>query len=243
MAKTKQKNKVQTTKERYHGPLITDGVSLGYIKIYPWINLPFSLFFFFGWGNSDSLGVIKGLFLACIIINVVSILISFFHSFMNRFKSLTYLLIALVTWTTLMWLDFIGLMMFISDSNDNAIDAKRIYESPLTLFYIIPILLLFIIFCGIYAWHYLPKNQGKVWKINQWETYGVKGKSKKGQFTTTFGIAFGAVLFVPALLIGYAENAFGLFLGILMTTTLTAVIVDALYAAVYVRKHPEEDSI
>ena len=42
MVKINRKDKVKITnieRERYHGPLITDGVSLGYIKIYPWINL------------------------------------------------------------------------------------------------------------------------------------------------------------------------------------------------------------
>ncbi|EMC25480.1 hypothetical protein SMU85_09760, partial [Streptococcus mutans ST6] len=72
-----------------------------------------------------------------------------------------YVLIALVTWTVLMWLDFISLMMFISNSDGRTISAKVIYESPLTLFYVIPILFLFLVFCGIYAWYYQPKNQGK----------------------------------------------------------------------------------
>lgn len=52
MAKVNRKDRVKNTnikieKERYHGPLITNGVSLGYIKIYPWINLPFCTFFFY----------------------------------------------------------------------------------------------------------------------------------------------------------------------------------------------------
>ena len=104
-------------------------------------------------------------------------------------------------------------------------------------------LLLFFVFCGIYSWYYQPKNQGKVWKINQWETYGAKSKGKKEQWRTNFGIAFGAVLVVPSLLTGYIENVFGVFLGLLFTATLPAVIVDAVYAAIYIRKHPKEDSL
>lgn len=231
--KSKSKN-VMISRERYHGPLIANGVSLGYIKIYPWINLPFTIFAFLAGGYNDYVGIIKRIFLVCIIINIISILVSFFHSFMNRFKSLSYLLIALVTWTTLMWLNFIGLMLFISDGSP--ISAKNFYDSSLTLFYIIPILLLFIIFCGIYAWYYLPKNHGKRWKIN--DTRG-----KKNAFANNFWIAFGAVTIIPSLLTGYLQNAFGLFLGILMTTTLTAVIVDALYAAIYIRKHPKYDGL
>ena len=38
MVKVNMKDKAKITsieRERYHGPLITDGVSLGYIKLYP----------------------------------------------------------------------------------------------------------------------------------------------------------------------------------------------------------------
>ena len=38
MSKINRKNKAKITSiegERYHGPLITHGVSLGYIKLYP----------------------------------------------------------------------------------------------------------------------------------------------------------------------------------------------------------------
>ena len=241
MAKTKRKPKAQKTtplRERYHGPLITNGVSLGYLKIYPWLNLPFSTFFtiigFMRWYN-DYLGIIKWLFLVCIIINVVSIFFSFFHSLVNRLKSLAYILIALVTWTTLLWLDFIGLVLFISKNNSTTPDD---FSSSIVLFYVIPILLFFFVFCGIYAWYYQPKNQGKIWQFNHRET-----KDKKGEFAHNFWITFGAVLFVPALLTGYIENTFGLLSGVLFTATLPAVIVDAVYAAIYIRKHPKEDSL
>ncbi|EHJ51628.1 hypothetical protein [Streptococcus macacae] len=244
MSRRKLNNKSGETnniKERYHGPLITNGVSLGYIKIYPWISLPISLFLYFGGGYKDDIGIIKILFLTCVIINVLSILIARFNSLINRFKPLIYILIALVSWTVLVELTFIGLLMFVS--NESSLSARTVYDSDLTLFYVIPMLLLFFLTCGFYAWHYLPQNQGKVWKINQWETYGVKVKGKKKERLTNFGAAFGVVLFVPAVLTGYIANAFGVFLGILLTSTLSAVIVDAFYAAVYIRKHPEDDSL
>ena len=49
MVKINRKDKVNITnieKERYHGPLITHGVSLGYIKLYPWIGLALSGFMY-----------------------------------------------------------------------------------------------------------------------------------------------------------------------------------------------------
>ena len=242
MAKKNRKNKAKITdieKERYHGPLITNGVSLGYIKIYPWINLPFCSFFFY-WaliGETGSRqGWIKVLFLTCIILNVVSMLFGFSKFLINRFKFLTYILIALLTWSALVWIDFIGMLMFITVGDSNSIDG--IYQSPLAPFYVIFMLLLFIFACGLYAWYYLPKNQGKVWAFNQ-----VKKGDRKKIWWNNFAVAFAGATIIPALLTGYIQIAFGVLLGILFTLTLPAVIVDAVYAAIYVKKNPDSDEL
>ena len=244
MVKVNRKDRAKNTnikieKERYHGPLITYGVSLGYIKLYPWINLPLCSFFFY-WaliGETGSRqGGLKVLFLTCVILNVVSMLFGFSKFLINRFKFLTYILIALLTWSALVWIDFIGMLMFITVGNSNSIEG--IYQSPLTPFYVIFILLLFIFACGLYAWYYLPKNQGKVWAFNQ-----VKGGSRKKTWWNNFAIAFAGATIIPALLTAYIQIAFGVLLGILFTLTLPAVIVDAIYAAIYVKKHPDSDEL
>ena len=242
MAKRNRKNKAKITdieKERYHGPLITDGVSLGYIKLYPWINLPFCSFFFY-WALIGEIGSrqgwIKVLFLTCIILNVVSMLFGFSKFLINRFKFLIYILIALLTWSALVWIDFIGMLMFITVGDSNSIEG--IYQSPLTPFYVILMMFLFIFACGLYAWYYLPKNQGKVWAFNQ-----VKDGDKKKTWWNNFAIAFAGATIIPALLTGYIQIAFGVLLGILLTLTLPAVMVDAVYAAIYVKKHPDSDEL
>ena len=242
MAKINRKNKAKITdieRERYHGPLITDGVSLGYIKLYPWINLPFCSFFFY-WGligeTGSHQGWIKVLFLTCIILNVVSMLFAFSKFLINQFKFLTFILIALLTWTTLVWTNFIGMLMFITVGDSNSIEG--IYQSLLTPIYVIFILLLFIFACGLYAWYYLPKNQGKVWAFNQ-----VKEGDRKKTWWNNFAIAFAGATIIPSLLTGYIQIAFGVLLGILFTLTLPAVMVDAVYAAIYVKKHPHSDEL
>ena len=242
MAKINRKNKAKITdieRERYHGPLITDGVSLGYIKLYPWINLPFCSFFFY-WGligeTGSHQGWIKVLFLTCIILNVVSMLFAFSKFLINRFKFLTFILIALLTWTTLVWTNFIGMLMFITVGDSNSIEG--IYQSLLTPIYGIFILLLFIVACGLYAWYYLPKNQGKVWAFNQ-----VKEGDRKKTWWNNFAIDFAGATIIPSLLTGYIQIAFGVLLGILFTLTLPAVMVDAVYAAIYVKKHPHSDEL
>ena len=238
MSKTSKKKKV-VTEERYHGPLITNEVSLGYIKIYPRIMLPITIFLYFAGGYNDTVGIIKALFFICVLINGFSIIFGLFNSLVNRFKSLTYILIGLVAWTVLISFTFIGLLMFTTDGSP--LSARTVYDSSLTFFYLIPILLLFVGMTLIYAWYYLPQNQGKIWKINQWETYKVNSKKKEWLFNI-LGI-IGIMLLFIAVMTGYVERIFGLFLGMLITLTFPAVIVDAVYAAIYIRKHPEYEEL
>ena len=222
MAKINRKNKAKITdieRERYHGPLITDGVSLVYIKLYPWIALALTGFLYVGGTYEDNLGIFKGLSLFCGVVNILGIIISFIPYLVNAWKTLTYYLIALTVLSLVIGLDFIGLLMVISDGSP--IGAKVIYQAPLTPFYVIFILLLFIFACGLYAWYYLPKNQGKVWTFNQ-----VKGGSRKKTWWNNFDIAFAGATIILALLTGYIQIAFGVLLGILLTLTLPAVIVD-----------------
>jgi len=235
MSKASKKKKV-VIEERYHGPLITNEVSLGYIKFFPWIMLPITAFLYFAGSYEDRIGIIKVLFLSCILINGFSIIFGLFNSLVNRFKSLTYILIGLVAWTIVVSFTFIGLLMF--TSGEDSISARTVYDSDLSLFYVIPMLLLFIFACGLYAWYYLPKNQGKVWAFNQ-----VKEGDRKKTWWNNFAIAFAGATIIPSLLTGYIQNTFGILLGILLTLTLTAVMVDAVYAAIYIRKHPKSDEL
>ncbi len=64
-------------KERYHGPLITNEVSIGYIKVFPWIALFISSLLLLGMTFIDKLGIYKILFVFCISNCSVAILISF----------------------------------------------------------------------------------------------------------------------------------------------------------------------
>lgn len=239
MAKRNRKNKAKianTEKERYHGPLITNGVSLGYIKIYPWIALALTGFLYVGGTYEDNLGIFKGLSLFCGVVNILGIIISFIPYLVNAWKALTYYLIALTVLSLVISLNFICLLMVISDGSP--IGAKEIYQSPLTPFYVVLMLFLFIIACGLYAWYYLPKNQGKVWAFNQ-----VKEGDRKKTWWNNFAVVFAGATIIPSLLTGYIQIAFGVLLGILLTLSLPAVMVDAVYAAIYVKEHPDSDEL
>ena len=216
--------------------MITNGVSLGYIKLYPWIALALTGFMYLVGNYEDNLGIFKGLSLFCGVVNILGIIISFIPYLVNAWKALTYYLIALTVLSLVISLNFICLLMVISDGSP--IGAKEIYQSPLTPFYVVLMLFLFIIACGLYAWYNLPKNRGKVWAFNQ-----VKEGDRKKTWWNNFAVAFAGATIIPALLTGYIQIAFGILLGILLTLTLPAVMVDAIYAAIYVKKHPDSDEL
>ena len=229
MTKASKKKKV-VIEERYHGPLITDGVSLGYIKLLSWISLAFSFMAYFGTTYVDHIGIYKILFIIFMFISCVAIPISFFDRFIVRFKSFIYLFISILVLILNVGMTFAGLVMLVG--------KDEIY-SGLALAYNLVALCILLFSTGLYYWYYLPKNQGKIWAFNRWETYGGKDNAKKQERLFNVGVAFVAVLLAPAILTGYIENVFGVFLGILMNFVFPALIVDGVQAARYVRKHPE----
>ena len=239
--KTKEikKQRSNQTDDRYHGPLITNEVSLGYIKFFPWLMLPFTAFLYFVAGHDDPIGIIKVLFLSATIINIASLLFGLFTPLINRFKSLTYILVALVVWTVTLTFTFIFLLMVTDDKTP--FSALKLYESKLTLFYVIPIVLLFIVMTVIYAWYYLPQNQGKIWKINRWKTYAVN--SKKKELLLNIAKVLGFILLVIAVITDYIQMIFGFFFGALMAFAFPAVLVDAIYAAIYIKDHPDYEEL
>lgn len=229
MSKASKKKKV-VTEERYHGPLITDGVSLGYIKLLSWISLAFSFMAYFGTTYVDHIGIYKNLFIIFMFISGLAIPLSFFDRFIVRFKSFIYLFVSILVLILNIDITFAGLVMLVG--------KDEIY-SGLALAYNLVALFILLFSTGLYSWYYLPKNQGKIWAFNRWETYGGKDNNKKKERLFNFGVAFVAVLLAPAILTGYIENVFGVFLGILMNFVFPALIVDGVQAARYVRKHPE----
>ena len=229
MSKASKKKKA-VLEERYHGPLITNGVSLGYIKLLPSITLPVSFMAYFGTTYIDHIGIYKILFIVCMLISAVAIPLSFFDRFIVRFKSFIYLFVSVLVLILNVDMTFIGLIMLVG--NDG------IY-SDLALAYNLVALCILLFSTGLYSWYYLPKNQGKIWAFNRWETYGGEDNAKKQERLFNVGVAFVAVLLAPAIITGYIENIAGVFLGILMNLFLPALIVDGVQAARYVRKHPE----
>lgn len=108
MSKASKKKKV-VIEERYHGPLITNGVSLGYIKLLSWISLAFSFMAYFGTTYVDHIGIYKILFILCMFISGVAIPLSFFDRFIVRFKSFIYLFVSILVLILNVDMTFTGL--------------------------------------------------------------------------------------------------------------------------------------
>ena len=229
MSKSSKKKKV-VIEERYHGPLITNGVSLGYIKLLSWISLAFSFMAYFGTTYIDHIGIYKILFIVCMVISGVAIPLSFFDRFILKFKSFIYLFVSILVLILNVGMTFAGLTMLVGNDGIYSVWA---------LIYNLVALCILLFATGLYSWYYLPKNQGKIWTFNRWETYGGDDNDKKHERSFNFGVASVAVVLAPVILTGYIENIFGVFLGILMNLFLPALIVDGVQAARYVRKHPE----
>lgn len=151
MSKSSKKKKV-VTEERYHGPLITNGVSLGYIKLLSWFSLALSFMAYFGTTYIDHIGIYKILFIICMFISGIAIPLSFFDRFIVRFKSFIYLFVSILVLILNVGTTFIGLVMLVG--NDG------IY-SGLALAYNLVALCILLFSTGLYSWYYLPKNQGK----------------------------------------------------------------------------------
>ena len=240
MSKIK-KQQEKDISERYHGPIITNAVELGYIKIVPWLSLPFLIIFFIigikHW-YVDDLGMFRMAFGCGIVINLLGAVFSFFDEFILKHRFLTYILITLSFISLLNWLDFIALVLFISKNNSTVPSDFSIFSSKLVLFFIILTTLISLIMTFFVYPYFYRRDRLTNGAYREKES---KFNSEDNKlFSSNFLIIFGLVVFVPPLLTGYLENVFGLVIGILFSLVFPALVVDAFYATLYAKQHPEE---
>ena len=127
-------------------------------------------------------------------------------------------------------------MMFIPSKE--AFGASTLYDSSLTLFYVIPMISLFVIMVFFVYPYFYRRDRRTNGAYREKES---KFNSEDNKlFSSNFLIIFGLVVFVPPFLTGYLENVFGFVGGILFTLVIPALVVDAFYAALYAKQHPEE---
>lgn len=232
----KKKKKSKNMVERYHGPLIENEVVLGYIKLVPWLTLVISGVIFWGMTIGNWTDVYRTLFEVCIYYSAFAIVVSFFDKFILKFKIFVYLLISLI---------FVVLTIDISCINLLLISQGELSSEMMEVCVYIAIGL-FLISSSVYAWYYLPKNQGKIWAINQWETYEKLLRNKKLMkfLKSLSGIVI--ALIVIAICLdheNYVECVFGVLNGILDLFAFPALVVDAIYGAIYISGNPSYDEL
>ena len=232
----KKKKKSKNMVERYHGPLIENEVVLGYIKFVPWFTLVISGIIFWMMTIGNLTGIYRTLFGMCTYNSALAIFISFFDKFILKFKSFVYLLISLIFLVLTIDLSCITLLLI----------SQGGFSSEMMVVFVYIELGLFLISSSVYAWYYLPKNQGEIWAINQWETYvNILENKKLMKFLKSLSGIVIALIVIAICLDheNYVECAFGVICGILFLFAFPALVVDAIYGAIYIRENPSYDEL
>ncbi|MTC89696.1 hypothetical protein GKS17_00030 [Streptococcus uberis] len=224
-------NKIK--KNRYYGPLIQYKVELDYLKIVSWINIFLSLFVYMVSYFNDLSGYYKMITKFLLITAIIIFFYSFLIKIINKHKKVSYIVLSINFYILMLNFCFLGLIFFLGANEDL---MHQLYSKK-SVFYIIIMLISSLISKIIFLWYYLPKNQGKQWSFNQ--SKSGETKSKKNQYRINFLIMFGVSMIVPAMLTGNIENIFGIIVGLLFSLVIPSLIVDSLYAAYYVHKHPD----
>lgn len=71
----------------------------------------------------------------------------------------------------------------------------------------------------------------------------MRGNSKKKELLLNIAKVLGFILLVSAVITDYIQMIFGFFAGALMAFAFPAVLVDAIYAAIYINDHPDYEEL
>lgn len=215
-------------------PAAKYGVYLGYLSLLGWVNLPFiiglTIVGLLGWyGNTMS--IILGIFSVCSVITILCLILSFFKSIIGKFQTLIYILISIEFFITMLWFDFIGLLLSLSE-RDGTTSFSDIGSSQIW-FYLIPILIVFLVTMIFFYFYHKNKT---VTKLNNY-FYGGKAIRQVASFGTIFGfVMLGGSFFEGNVTFG---KIIWVIVPILLTATLPAGIMGGIFSAVYIHRHPE----
>lgn len=222
-----KKQQEEVTLERYHGPLITNGVELGHIKIVPWLNLFLSGIVF--WGDPK---YFRNIFLILLFLAIFTSIYSFFNFIIIKCRFLSYMLLIAGCLNLLICLDYIVFEMFISDET-GLFSSQFFVKGDILMLVIISIIMTFFVYPYFYR-----RDRRTNGAYREKESKFNSGDNKL--FSSNFLIIFGLVVLVPPFLTGHLENVLGFLFGILFSLTIPALVVDSFYAVLYAKQHPEE---
>lgn len=215
-------------KERYHGPLLTQGVDVSAIRVFPIISLFLSLFMFMFALFNDEIGILKLVTILFVVMNGFSIIFSLFRKLVYKNVGMSYILLGINLLILLLDLGLLATLLFIG-----AGEEKPDIYSTIANMYMLLLTILFIAMLFVYSYFYRRDSRtngayrSKEAKFNSWDNPLFR------RIPSNFWLILGLVFTVPSLLTGHLQNLFGFVLGILLTATFPAVIVDAVHAALY----------
>lgn len=217
-------------------PLEKYGITVGFLGLLGWVNLPFVLLFLYATyknefpADKELLGIV---FLVGTIVSVVSLVLSYFKSIIKRFQFFVYILIAAESLVMLIWLDFLGLILF---SMKDGRTSDNLMTENFWIF-IFPLAVLFVL--SLVFFYFYHKNES-VYKLNN---YFNNGKSSKG--VASVPIIFSGVMASRMFFEGNATflKITGIIVAVMLTAVIPVAIMGGLFSAAYIRKYPDRKEI
>lgn len=213
-------------------PLERYGITVSFLRLLGWINIPFVSFLFFvsymgEFGKFTA--IVTSVFGVFTIITFICLLLSYIKKFVKHFQEIIYYLISIESFILMFWFDFLGLIP--TFDNHSNLTYSDIFS------YVFPLFLLFI--TSLIFFYFYHKNES-VYKLNN---YFNNGNYQKKAVSIPL-----ILLFVMVGRVFFEGNAsfvkiIGIINAILLTATLPAGIMGGIFSATYIRKHPDRKEI
>ncbi|MTB69253.1 hypothetical protein [Streptococcus uberis] len=214
------------TQPRYFVPFLAGPTNSNYLTM-GWLNLVFSLLFYWITASFFQTPTMTSLFLIIAIFSIACIAFSFMKRMTQQFEVISMALVFIQIIILIFLIDFMALLMFLSGFGSEK-NLNLATNLPLSIFItIIGLLFLgsLIYFAGLYR-----KNQNRSETVSQ-----KKEKSRKEQMAKDSVIVFAVILLAGSFIKGKVATFFGLALAILCTFLFSALIIDAIYGMRFVK--------
>ena len=216
--------------ERYTFPLVASPMKPNTLQL-AWINiLVWGLFVWITVSQFHWLPVYSQISVAVFGFSCICLLLSFVRPFIWKFQSLCLILVAIVWATCAVGFMMIGCLATVSEGDNTTIDSLR--SSPILLLIGVWSAAAVVMGC-VYAYFYMHQDKNVQWLE--------KLKSHDTSALSSFGAMFGVVVIVPSVLSLFSvgiQHIFWIAITAIFAVTFPMLVVDALYGAIWVRKHP-----
>ncbi len=214
-------------KERFHFPipqnaqepsaLMISFASIVIWGIFTWVSVV--LFYWVPIYSQISVGIL--------VFSCVCFLLSFIEPFIDKYQSLSLVL------TSLIWVAITGGLITICGCAAYTFGSGKRTNYSAAIPFVSAWLIVALIMVGVYSYFYMNQDKHVEWleKLQAYDTSAL----------TQFGMVYGVIAIGPAVISlfhGGILNICWILLAAAFAAVLPAMVVDALYGAIWVRKHP-----